>query len=145
MTLMRGGWDGEGKEGIKREGRRKKGGGWGSCLWLWGLVVIVLTCYDFGRPWKPMEVSWVWEEESIVIWFCTFFLRTHYIWLDLSSNNPVRSSCHLSFAFYSCHKSAYQVDTKCNRKMCMIPSPWDVSTFRQWKSSSQLSYNSFSL
>ena len=67
---MRGGWDGEGKEGIKREGIREKGGVFGGLahdcggwLWLFGLVMIL------GRPWKPMEVSWVWEEESIVIWF----------------------------------------------------------------------------
>jgi len=66
-------------------------------------------------------------------------------WLDLSLNNTIMLSCHLSFAFYSCHKSAYQVDTKCNRIMCIIPSPWDVSTFPQWKSSSRLSYSSFPL
>ena len=55
MTLMRGGWDGEGKEGIKREGGRKKGGvgvllrivgGW---LWLFGLVMIL---GDLGNLWR---------------------------------------------------------------------------------------------
>ena len=51
----------------RREGGYKKGRGKGEnggvfgrfFLGLWGLVVIVWTCYDFGRPWKPMEVSWV--------------------------------------------------------------------------------------
>jgi len=49
----------------RREGGYKKGRGkeekgwWESCLGLWGLVVIVWPCHDFGRPWKPVEVSWV--------------------------------------------------------------------------------------
>ena len=46
------------KEGIKGKGEGRRGGG-ESCLGLWGLVVIVWPCYDFGRHWKPVEVSWV--------------------------------------------------------------------------------------
>ena len=64
-------------------------------------------------------------------------------WLDLSSNNPVRSSCHLSFAFCSCHKSAHQVDTKCNRTMYIVPFLIGRLDLPQWNSRSWLSYGSF--
>ena len=61
----------------------------------------------------------------------------------LSLNNPVRQSCHLPFTFYWCHKSAYQVDTKCNRTMYIIPFHIRCLDLPQWKSRSWLSYSSF--
>ena len=57
MALMRGGWDGEGKEVIKREGGREKGHVffWGSCLWLWGWLWwfgLVMILGDLGNRWR---------------------------------------------------------------------------------------------
>jgi len=77
MTLMSGGWDGEGKEGIKREGRRKKRGCWdlaydcGGWLWLFGLLVFLETLGTCGG------FLGCWEEGSIVILVWIFYLDTH--------------------------------------------------------------------
>ena len=47
------------ERGYKKGRGTEEKGELESCLGLWGLVVIVWHCHDFGRPWKPVEVSWV--------------------------------------------------------------------------------------
>ena len=65
MTLMRGGWDGEGKEGIKREGGREKRECW-VLLMIVGLVVIFWTCCVFGDLRNLWRFCGGWEEWNIV-------------------------------------------------------------------------------